>query len=345
MLSGMTRTLLALDGNSVLHRSFHSGARTGYRTDDGRPGWAVRGLLEQLVAAVDRAGADAVIVGFDDPDVSVRRERWPAYKAQRPEKPATLTSQLADAADLLTRMGVPVTIPAGMEADDVLASAARTAREAGWQTVLATSDRDAFALIDETTRVLRLINGGVDASPMLTPERLVLLTGVTPTQYRDLAALRGDPSDNLPGVRGIGKVIGARLLAEFGSAEAIFDDVADGGERCRAVAGPALTARLADPEARAAWAENLQVMTMATDLDLELELGEGALLPLASEEVRRGFGDYGLSTRHPMRILCGLDLSPTPPRDSDPSWLPSARGVHRLPPLPKKPTILQDALF
>jgi 5'-3' exonuclease len=340
----VAKTLLALDGNSVLHRSFHAGARTGYRTHDGRPGWAVRGLLEQLVAAVVRSRADAVVVGFDDPGASVRRERWPAYKAHRPEKPETLTSQLTDAAELLSAMGVPVTIPTGLEADDVLASAARTAREAGWQTVLATSDRDAFALIDDTTRVLRLINGGVEASPMLTAERLVLLTGVTPAQYRDLAALRGDPSDNLPGVRGVGKVLGARLLTEFGTAEALFEDIDNGGERCLTCVGPATTERLREAAARELWSFNRRVMAMHDDVDLGLDLADD-LLPLAAQDIHSGYQRYGLSTRQPLQVLCGLEPPAPPVWDEAPLWQPAPPPVRRYPRLPKSGPVLQDTLF
>lgn len=343
MLGGM-KTLLALDGNSVLHRSFHAGARTGFRTRAGRPGWAVRGLLEQLVAAADRACADAVVIGFDDPDASIRRERWPAYKAQRPDKPDTLIDQLADAADLLTWMGLPVVIPVGLEADDVLAAASRAATAAGWQSVLATSDRDAFALIDDTTRVLRLINGGVDASPMLTPERLKLLTGVTPAQYRDLAALRGDPSDNLPGIRGIGKVVGARLLAEFGSGEALFDDLASGGQRCRACAGPAITARLSTDEARERWEFNRLVMTPHADVNVDPEVFD-TRIPLPADPIRQGFRAYELSPRTALTVLCAADPSVPQPADSDPAWQPSRQFVRRFPPLPRKEPVLQETLF
>lgn len=338
------KTLLALDGNSVLHRSFHSGARTGYRTDDGRPGWAIRGLLDQLVAAVDRSCADVVVVGFDDPEESVRRQRWPDYKAQRAPKPDTLVTQLADAVEVLRETGVPVIVPAGLEADDVLAAASREAAAAGWQTVLATSDRDAFALIDESTRVLRIINGGVDASPMLTPQRLELLTGVSPDQYRDLAALRGDPSDNLPGVRGVGKVLGARLLAEFGSGAALFADLDAGGERCRACAGPAVTKALSAPAARERWAYNLAVMTPDPGATLPAEVFQ-ARLPLAATAVRRGFARYGLSHRYATRVLCGAEEQASHPWDADPNWAPKQQTVKKFPPLPRKQPVLQEALF
>src|SRR5580765_1287994 len=126
--------VLAIDGNSLVHRSFHAQAQSG------QPDWAVRGLLGQLVAAVDRVRPDTVVIGFDDPDRSARRERWPEYKAHRGEKLAALVSQLASAADAMRRLGVHVVVPPGLEADDVLASTATLVRRNGGQTVLVTSD-------------------------------------------------------------------------------------------------------------------------------------------------------------------------------------------------------------
>src|SRR3978361_1880643 len=105
------RPLLGVDGNSLLHRSFHASARTGFHTADGRPMWAVRGLLSQLSAAVDRVCADAVVVGFDDPATSSRRDRWPSYKSHRDPKPATLEAQLDAAVDVLRELGVVVAVP------------------------------------------------------------------------------------------------------------------------------------------------------------------------------------------------------------------------------------------
>ena len=221
-------TVLAVDGNSLLHRAFHASARSGFRLD-GRPAWAVRGLLSQLVAAVDRVCADAVVVGFDDRGNSSRKRRWPTYKAHRVPKPETLESQLDLAVDVLRALGVVVVVPPGLEADDVLASVAAQAPTLGARTVVATSDRDSFSLIDEHTRMLRILNGGVDASPLLDPARLAMVTGVRPEQYSDLAALRGDASDNLPGVSGFGAKTAVRLLTELDSAEAAFADALAGG--------------------------------------------------------------------------------------------------------------------
>src|SRR3954468_16539546 len=117
-------TVLAVDGNSLLHRAFHAQASTMYRTADGVQGWAVRGLLSQLLAAVDRVCADVVVVGFDDRGHSVRKQRWPSYKAQRAPKPESLERQLDLAVEVLRGLGVVVVVPEGLEADDVLASVA-----------------------------------------------------------------------------------------------------------------------------------------------------------------------------------------------------------------------------
>ena len=309
---GGQRVLLAVDGNSLVHRSFHAQAHTGLHTEDGRPMWAVRGLLAQLVAAVERIGPDAVIIGFDDPDTSHRRDRWPQYKAARSDKLPTLVGQLELAADVLRGLGLAVVVPAGLEADDVLASAARFAPTVGACTVVMTSDRDAFALIDRHTRVLRIINGGVEASPLLTGERLHTMLGVRADQYRDFAALRGDPSDNLPGVHGIGPKTAARLLCALGTARAAFDDVAADGGRVRAAIGAGATRHLAHPDARAAWELNCQVMYMRDDIPLNLDLARGpGRLPLAAHAVRASFEAHRLTTMvtQALRVLAGRETT------------------------------------
>ncbi|MBK7721047.1 MAG: hypothetical protein IPI32_02160 [Austwickia sp.] len=347
--------LVAVDGNSLLHRSYHARAHTGYRLDDGRPAWAVQGLLTQVAAAAGRACAAYLVVGFDDPDASLRRERWPSYKAHRPAKLATLTAQVRLAAEALTELGVAVVIPPRLEADDVLASAAAYGRACGLATVLVSSDRDCYALVDEHTRLLRVLDGGLGGSPMLDPARLERLLGVRPDQYPDLAALRGDPSDNLPGVRGIGPATAVRLLSEFGTAEALFADLEEGGQRVRRVVGPALAARLALPSSLAAWAHNLEVMRMHRDVDLGLgpglELpatpGRPGRLPLQAVAVRQVYGRFDLAVETAVRGLCSELPGRPRPRDHDPDWQPQRpRSSARFPPLRRpRAAHLQQRLF
>ncbi len=318
--------LLAVDGNSLVHRSFHSQAGTGLRSADGRPLWAIRGLLTQLVAAAERICPTAIVVGFDDPDVSVRRDRWPQYKAGRADKLHNLISQLDGAAEVLRSMGVAVVVPEGLEADDVLASAARLAPQLGARTVIMTSDRDSFALIDEHTRVLRIINGGVDASPLLTPELLFVMLGIRPQQYCDYAALRGDPSDNLPGVRGVGPKTAARLLATLGSAAAVFDDLAAGAARVTEAVGSAAAKRLAQPEARAAWELNCQVMRMHSDVELGLDITTGpGTLPLDPALVGAAFRAHELTWTTPAALQF-LAYQDPPRRPVEHAWSSEAAG-------------------
>jgi 5'-3' exonuclease len=229
----------------------------------------------------------------------------------------------------------------------VLASAAAYAKRCGGSTVIVTSDRDAFALIDEHTQVLRIINGGVDASPVMTAARLVTLLGVPPSAYRDYAALRGDPSDNLPGVRGIGPRKAAQLLAEFGGAGAAFDDLA----AVRARLGAGLADCLGQPEARAAWELNCQIMTMHDDVPIaaHLESGVGAL-PLSAAAVGSVFRSHHLvwSVGPAIRVLAdtepGEHDQPAAARTPAP-WSPARPAVRRLPALPRRPVIEQLALF
>jgi 5'-3' exonuclease len=240
-------------------------------------------------------------------------------------------------------------VPPGLEADDVLASAAAFARARGVSTVIATSDRDAFALINEDTTVLRIINGGADASPIMTCDRLVQLLGVHPSQYRDFAALRGDPSDNLPGVRGIGPQTAARLLCEFGTAAAAFDDL----EAVRTRLGAGVAKRLAEPAARSMYELNCRVMAMHHDLELDLDLNAGpGVLPLAAESVDAVFRSQNLTwtTAQALRVLAETEPDEVrPPRVVSLPWIEGVAGgsgPRRLPKLPpRKPVVEQLSLF
>lgn len=352
----MTDLVLAVDGNSLLHRSYHALASTGARSAQGEPVWAIRGLLTQLVAAAERVGPSVVVVGFDDPDRSLRRERWPDYKAQRAAKLPTLTSQLARAAAELSSLGIHCVTPPGLEADDVLASTAAAAARRGDRTVVVTSDRDAFALISEHTSVLRVINGGIEASPLLTPERLVTLLGVRPELYSDLAALRGDPSDNLPGVHGIGPKRAARLLNHFGGAEAVFDDVASGGRAVAEVLGRQWPRRLADPSARERWLRNRDLMRFHDDLDCGLSGDDlPGRLPLDAVAVHRTILGHGLpfTARLARRVLGGVEPPEAePPIVDQLGWDPSAEWRARpsnspgsRAPLPSRTVNRQPTLF
>ncbi len=296
--------LLVLDGNSLLHRAYHAAAMEGLLDQAGRPVWALRGLVGYLARAAAHLRPDAVLVGFDCPDDSARRSDYPAYKAHRPDKPADLSEQIAGAPELLGAAGVCTVVPPAYEADDVLASSAAHARRHGWRSVLMTSDRDAFALIDDTTSVLRVRNGGFDEAVLVDPEGLLALCGVRAAQYRDYAALRGDPSDNLPGVRRFGAATAARLLAAFDTVDAAWAALDAGdAQSVREVVGAQATEELGRPETRQIVERNRRLMRMRADLPMP-EL-HAARLPLRLGAVRSVLSGRGINFGPSLWALTG----------------------------------------
>lgn len=315
------RLLLTVDAPSLLHRNHHARAESELRDRAGRPAWALHGMLRQILEAIDQFAPDAVLFGLDDRRSSVREQAYPAYKAGRAAKDPALVDQLERAGALLDALGMRTVTPAGLEADDVNASAATWAEAAGWHCVIITSDRDSFAHISDSTQVLRLINGGISASPLLNPARLRALYGIAAEHYLEYAALRGDASDNLPGVPGIGEKLAPVLLSEMGSMQAVWADidhcagatlVATLDSYCQEVGRPRIGAsvlkRLATPAARERFEFNMSMMSGRTDLDLGLTPdvpGSPGLLPLEPDRVSRVVGYLGVpsTTQLALRVL------------------------------------------
>ncbi len=321
MTASDSRVLLVVDAPSLLHRNHHARAHTRLHDSGGKPAWALHGMLRQILEVIDQIAPDAVLFGLDDRTASVRADAYPAYKAGRAEKDAELIDQLDRAGALLDALGLRTVTPPGLEADDVSASAATWAESRGWNCVIVTSDRDSFAHISGRTQVLRLINGGVSASPLLNPARLRILYGIAAEHYLEYAALRGDASDNLPGVPGIGEKTAPILLSQMGSMQAVWADIehCDGEtlvatldsyceeEGVRRI-GAGLLKRLVDPAARERFEFNMSMMSGRTDLDLGLtpEIpGTPGLLPLDHDRVARVVGHLGVSatTALALRVL------------------------------------------
>ncbi|WP_370246399.1 5'-3' exonuclease H3TH domain-containing protein [Nocardioides sp.] len=315
------RLLLAVDAPSLLHRHHHARKHTRHRDRSGRPAWALHGMVRQILESIDAFAPDAVIFGLDDRTASLRRDFYPDYKAGRAEKDPELVEQLERTGALLDALGLATVTPPGLEADDVNASAAVWAEQHGWRCVLITSDRDSFAHISEATSVLRLIDGGIHGSPLLTPPRIEAMYGVPAARYLEFAALRGDASDNLPGVAGIGEKYAAALLSHVGPMEAVWADLdADEGRSIVAALdswaaetggrriGSAVRDRLAAPGARERYEFNLTLMTARTDLPLGLTPdvpGTPGLLPLDPLRVQRVVGhlDLQATTDLAVRVL------------------------------------------
>lgn len=318
---GDRKLLLVVDAPSLLHRNHHARADTLLADRSGRPAWALHGMLRQIIEAIDGFAPDAVIFGLDDRTSSVRRDFYPEYKAGRTEKDPELVEQLERAGALLDALGLATLTPPGLEADDVNASAATWARDHDWNCVIITSDRDAFAQISDHTQVLRLIDGGLNGSPLLNPARLYSMYGVAAERYLEYAALRGDASDNLPGVSGIGEKTAAVLLEQAGSMQAVWADIdhnhglaliatLDGWAEETGVRrlGATVVRRLTAPGARERYDFNVRIMTGHDDLDLGLTPdipGSPGLLPLDLDRVSQvvGFLNVDATTSLAMRVL------------------------------------------
>ena len=321
------KLLLAVDAPSLLHRNHHARAHTRLMDRSHRPAWALHGMLRQIIESIDQFAPDAVIFGLDDRTHSVRSAYYPDYKAGRAEKHPELIDQLGRAGSLLDALGLAAVTPPGLEADDIAASAATWAVRNNWNCVIVTSDRDSFAHISDHTKVLRLINGGINASPLLTPRSLWAMYGVAAENYLEFAALRGDASDNLPGVPGIGEKTAPVLLHLMGSMEAVWSDI----EHCagrnlvkvldewaletgnRRIGEMTLT-RLAAPGARERFEFNMALMQGHDDLDLGLTPdvpGSPGLLPLDLARVEHVVGHLNVraTTDLAVRVLTGRPAS------------------------------------
>ena len=249
--------LLAVDGNGLAHRAYHAVGGA-----EGPPGEARMRVLAMLAKIGAATRPSACVVGFDDPIRSLRRDRHPGYKSARPPKDDALVDLLDELPGLLRQLGICVAVPAGLEADDVLGSAAALARRRGVAAALATGDQDAFALVAPTVQVFYLVTGG--RMEQVSPSWLRARYGVGPAAYPAFAALRGDASDCLPGVKGIGAVTAARLLAAYGTVEEALDDPAGVARLLGGWVAEALVTQ------RATYQLNRELMAIRDDLPLDV---------------------------------------------------------------------------
>jgi DNA polymerase-1 len=214
-------TVALLDGHSLAYRAFY--ALPAYlATSSGQVTNAVFGFTSMLIKLLGDEHPDAVGVAWDVRAPTFRKDRYPEYKAQRESPPDLFASQLPLIREVLEALEIPQVSVEGYEADDVIATLAGQARRDGWDVLVVTGDRDAFQLVDEGVSVVytrRGISDTVRADAAWVEDRY----GVTPGQYRDYAALRGDPSDNLPGVPGVGEKTAAKLIKGYGDLDGVYD--------------------------------------------------------------------------------------------------------------------------
>jgi 5'-3' exonuclease len=217
----MAVPLLAVDAPSMLFRAFHA-LPESIKGKDGQPVNALLGAANLILREVEAHGPRAVVLCFGPDAATYRVELYPAYHAQRPEVPDALAPQFADAPAFFEAFGWTVTVHDSLEADDLLGSYARLETETGGRALVLTGDRDMFQCASAAVTVL-YVRTGVRGAQEVGPEEVRQRYGVEPEQVPDFIALRGDPSDGLPGAKGIGEKTAAELLRRHGSLEAVLE--------------------------------------------------------------------------------------------------------------------------
>lgn len=283
-MSDKRRTFAVIDGNSLMHRAFHAVPPT-MNAPDGRPTNAIFGFLNMFLKMIDAFNPDGVVVAFDKGKPRVRMEMLPQYKAQRPPMDPDLHAQFPMIKELLAALNVPILQSEGWEGDDILGTMARLGEEAGCDMLLVTGDRDMYQLVTEHVNVVSTRKGLSDVA-IMTPESVDdLYHGITPALVPDFYGLKGDTSDNIPGVPGIGPKKASALIAQYGSLDEVIahaDEVKGKmGENLRAHIDDALLSR--------------KVATIRTDAPVELDFEATSFPAFSADEVSAALGTLGIT--------------------------------------------------
>ena len=283
-MSDKRRTFAVIDGNSLMHRAFHAVPPT-MNAPDGRPTNAIFGFLNMFLKMIDAFNPDGVVVAFDRGKPRVRMEMLPQYKAQRPPMDPDLHAQFPMIKELLAALNVPILQSEGWEGDDILGTMARLGEEAGCDMLLVTGDRDMYQLVTEHVNVVSTRKGLSDVA-IMTPESVDdLYHGITPALVPDFYGLKGDTSDNIPGVPGIGPKKASALIAKYGSLDEVIahaDEVKGKmGENLRAHIDDALLSR--------------KVATIRTDAPVELDFEATSFPAFSADEVSAALGTLGIT--------------------------------------------------
>ena len=220
--------LLVLDGHSLAYRAFYALPVENFSTSTGQPTNAVYGFTSMLVNLLRDEEPSHVAVAFDVSRRSFRTEKFPDYKATRSASPEGFKGQVELIKEVVRALGVNALELEGFEADDIIATLATQATTRGFTVGIVSGDRDTFQLVDERTTVLYPRKGVSDLARM-TPEAIVEKYGLNPGQYADFAALRGDPSDNLPGIPGVGEKTAVKWLNAYSDLAGLIDHVDEVG--------------------------------------------------------------------------------------------------------------------
>jgi DNA polymerase I len=274
------KTLLLLDGHSLAYRAFFALPAENFRTTSGQTTNAVYGFTSMLINLLRDEKPTHVAAAFDVSRQTFRSEVFPEYKANRSATPDEFRGQVDITKDVLAAMGIPVMAEAGFEADDLIATLTTRATAEGFRVLVCTGDRDALQLVTDDVTVLYPRKGVSDLT-RFTPEEVQNKYNLSPAQYPDFAALRGDPSDNLPGIPGVGEKTASKWIREYGS----LDELVNRVDEVRGKVGDSLRENLA------VVLRNRHLTELIRDVELPYTPEQLVLAPWDRERIHGLFDD------------------------------------------------------
>lgn len=299
--------LMLIDGHSMAFRAFYALPTEKFTTSTGQATNAIYGFLSMLATLLHDEQPTHVAVAFDVGRTTFRTEMFPDYKAQRDETPPEFISQIPILKNLLTALGITTIEKPNYEADDIIATLATTAQPLGFETLIVTGDRDALQLVNNTTTVLYPMKG-VSVIHRFTPQAVQDKYGLTPEQYPDFAALRGDPSDNLPSIPKVGEKTATKWIVQHGN----LTNLLNNADTIKGVVGTNLRERIDQVKL------NRQLTEMVKNLDLTHTPPELKLQPVNTETLTEDFNNLEFGTTLRTKILkargATVDTTATPPQ-------------------------------
>ena len=278
--------VLLIDGNSLVYRAYFALREADMRTSAGQATGAIHGFSTMLINLIKDQEPEGIAVAFDLPAPTFRHEKIPTYKAGREKAPDDLYEQLALVKEILPALGIQVVDKEGFEADDILATLATQSRDSSVQVVVVTGDRDSYQLVEDPYIRVLYNRRGVSDYILYDEGGIWERTGVYPKDYVLYAALRGDKSDNLPGVPGVGEKTAAKLVNAYETLDGIYGSLED--------QKPKLRDNLEKCENTVR--QNVEVMELIRDVDLPITVKDLLLDPIDHEEVTRFFESLELRT-------------------------------------------------
>ena len=298
---------MLIDGHSMAFRAFYALPTEKFTTTTGQATKAISGFLSMLATLLHDEQPTHVAVAFDVGRTTFRTEMFPDYKAQRDETPPEFISQIPILKNLLAALGITTIEKPNYEADDIIATLATTAQPLGFETLIVTGDRDSLQLVNNTTTVLYPMKG-VSVMHRFTPQAVQDKYGLTPEQYPDFAALRGDPSDNLPSVPKVGEKTATKWIVQYGN----LTNLLNNADTIKGVVGTNLRERIDQVKL------NRQLTEMVKNLDLTHTPPELKLQPVNTETLTEDFNNLEFGTTLRTKILKArgvtVDTTATPPQ-------------------------------